>query len=196
MRNIMLKIGKYFTTFVLLFLLIYSSSIGHSFFDTLTAIHLETLGIGNWNSWFLKYDFKDLALSDFQYKDIWSKEVDGFRSGFGLLFIENPYSEYMITTRSKFGAFEQSQGVAGGYGILFETTIDQQLNDTGYALQFDRGFGGIAIRPRNAGKESNPIISITNSQNSYIPQSKRDPFWTEEHIIKLKVLGQVKMQIV
>jgi hypothetical protein len=131
---------------------------------------------------YTNYVFSELDVDDFDYTNTWTNGEDGFSSTYGLLFVDNDKSEYTVTSTATL-----SEGDAGGYGVLFETSVDEDDNDSGYVLQFDRGYGSILIRKRVDGKEENPIVSVDNSDNSIIPSSKRDDWWTEEHDIKLEV---------
>jgi prepilin-type N-terminal cleavage/methylation domain-containing protein len=129
-----------------------------------------------------KYTFSDLTVADYKKTGTWTDTDDGFYSNYGLLFIENDKSEYTINTTATLNA-----GTSGGYGILFETSIDSDNKDSGYALQFDRGLNAIVVRERENGVESSPIKSVSNKDNSLIPASKTDEWWSEEHDIKLVV---------
>jgi prepilin-type N-terminal cleavage/methylation domain-containing protein len=112
-------------------------------------------------------------------------------TSYGLLFIDNPKANYTITVRA-----ELDDSTYGGYGIMFETTLDENNKDTGFILQVDRGYSGgeIIIRPRIEGKEQSPIYrhqvgfdengdfvisgGITNNSN---------PWWSEPHDVKIVV---------
>jgi prepilin-type N-terminal cleavage/methylation domain-containing protein len=112
-------------------------------------------------------------------------------TSYGLLFIDNNKSNYTVIVRA-----ELDNHTYGGYGIMFETLLDDNNKDTGYILQIDRGYSGgeIIIRPRIEGKEQNPIYrfqvgfdlngdfvvsgGITNNSN---------PWWSEAHDVKLVV---------
>jgi hypothetical protein len=127
--------------------------------------------------------FKDIETDDYLNKDIWEKNELGIESSWGLLFIENFNVEYTIKTEAQL-----SEGVSGGYGVFFETSINNNDEESGYILQFDRGFGGIIIRKRVNGKEEQaPIFVLTNKENSLIPESKRDEWWTLKHQIEIRV---------
>jgi hypothetical protein len=184
------KITISFLAFILLLSFLYYPSYVHAFFDRISRTEVVDVRIGEWTfggQQSRRFLFSDEKLSDFKKTGIWREDKGGFRSGFGLLYIENPYEEYTIITRAILGIEQDNQAVSGGFGILFETSIDENLADTGYVVQFDRGFGGVVIRPRTAGNEGSAIIAITNQQNKYIPVSKRDPFWREERIITIQV---------
>lgn len=150
------------------------------------------------------YIFKDIDLDEPSFiksrdsGDSWNDgqwdfaEGQGFKwipndnSSRGLLFIPNARSEYTLTSKAKL------EEVKGGYGILFETVLsnnNDETNDTGYILQFDRGYknsdntyGAVIIRKREGGSERNPttndIISLGN---------KPLEWWTKPHEITLSV---------
>ncbi|MEI7885404.1 MAG: prepilin-type N-terminal cleavage/methylation domain-containing protein [Clostridia bacterium] len=135
----------------------------------------------------INYQFSTLNPNDFRKTLTWTSGADGFYSNRGLLFIDNKKSDYLITNKATLGTGIPPNITAGGYGILFETTLNSTDLDTGYALQFDRGLGGIAIRKRVNGNEQGPLLTITNSNNAYIPASKYDAWWTKEREIKMQV---------
>ncbi len=128
------------------------------------------------------YLFKNHQPNEFGNSGNWSMTPEGFYSNHGLLFIPNGQDEYTIITRAFL-----DEGTNGGYGIFFETTLAEGNLDTGYILQFDRGYQGIIIRPRTNGGESSPILVVRNSDNPLIPDSRRDEWWTREHEITLQV---------
>lgn len=128
------------------------------------------------------YLFRNHHPDEFGNTGNWSVTPEGFYSNHGLLFIPNGQDEYTIVTRAFL-----DEGTNGGYGILFETTLDDGNRDTGYVLQFDRGYQGIIIRPRTNGSESSPILVVQNGHNPLIPASRRDEWWTREHEITLQV---------
>lgn len=144
------------------------------------------------------YLFGKLGVSNFKATSNWSEDEDGLSwlggNSEGLFFIDNQNSEYTVTTTATLG-----EGSSGGYGILFETSLakdkDNNIdvnNDTGYALQFDRGYGdgAIIIRDRNGGKEDwKPLLVVKSSDSSIIPNknSSDSSWWTDEHEVKLEV---------
>ena len=111
--------------------------------------------------------------------------------GNDLIFLENGRSEYSITTRF---SLDDSSNTRGGLGILFETSLSEreqenQYNDSGYILQFDRGYanGEIIIRPRTVSSngntsEGNPIFRSTG----LLPNQSED-WWTSEKELRLDV---------
>ncbi len=133
------------------------------------------------------YDFKNSAedsdLSSYTKTGTWKETDDGITSKWGLLFIDNPREEYTITANTTLAT-----GKSGGYGILFETSLDGN-KDTGYALQFDRGYAGgkIIIRPRTGGKESGAIADYALYHDDGTRIEKSDSWWSEKHEVALKV---------
>lgn len=125
--------------------------------------------------------FSALNPNDYRKTGTWSVNEKGFYSNHGLLFIENNREEYTITTRATL-----DEGTDGGYGILFESILKEGNLDSGYILQFDRGYGSgeVIVRIRNEGRENSPILRSTHE---IIPTSKRDTWWSEEHEIKVDV---------
>ncbi len=178
-------------TSIIVFLSIFlTPSYAYGYFSSLQKQDIIELKTGEWQFGipnFIQYIFKEYHYDDFLNTGIWRQSEEGFSSGYGLMFIENPYESYEITLIAQLGVGEESNGVAGGFGLLFETSLNDRLQDTGYVLQFDRGYGGILIRPRSDGGESRPLIIVSNDENSFIPKSKRDAFWTEEKKLVLRV---------
>ncbi len=91
-----------------------------------------------------------------------------------------------------------TEGTSKGYGIFFETKLNDDLKDTGFIVQFDRGYnnGEILIRPRTNGREGSPLqrYSITfdddgNGDFNAVEgtKNKTNPWWTEIHEFKLVV---------
>jgi prepilin-type N-terminal cleavage/methylation domain-containing protein len=135
------------------------------------------------------YALPGLSPDSYRKTGTWSMKTDGFYSNHGLLFFENNNIEYTITVR----AILDSDEKYGGYGILFETILNDDNQDTGYVLQFDRGMGrgSILMRPRENGQEGNRITShVFDHGNSFIPDKTTDEgkiWWETEHKITLKV---------
>ncbi len=135
------------------------------------------------------YNFRELDVADFRKKGgNWTNVDGGFSSSWGLLFIENQREEYIMTLKSTLG-----EGTSGGYGILFETVLDEDNNDTGYVLQLDRGLGrgSVIIRPRTNGSEGNRVSGfVFDHANSFIPDKNTDVgsnWWASEKEIKLQI---------
>jgi hypothetical protein len=103
------------------------------------------------------------------------------------IFINNPNDEYTIKTTASL-----PEGTLGGYGVFFDTTIDEKDNskDFGYIVQFDRGTGdgAILIRTRWSGYEFNPVIVVKSSSDGIIPSKTENPeWWTAKHELEIKV---------
>jgi prepilin-type N-terminal cleavage/methylation domain-containing protein len=126
--------------------------------------------------------FKDLIPKDYRQTGSWIKTEDGFVSSGGILFLPNPEEEYTVSSKAKL-----EPGTSGGYGLLIETSLTESNRDSGYSIQLDRHLGGIVIRKRTDTRESNTIVSVKNSDNSLIPASRSDAWWTEEHTMKVDV---------
>ncbi len=130
------------------------------------------------------YTFGSLSLDDFRKTGTWTETDSGFYSGYGLLFVENELDEYTVTTTAQL-----LEGTTGGYGILFDTTLTDSNLDSGYVVQFDRGYGGIVIRKRTNGTEGTTLLAVTYKENALIPASKRSTWWSDEHEVSLSVSG-------
>lgn len=117
-------------------------------------------------------------------------------NGTDLVFFENRQSEYTLTTRFQ---MQSSTSNRGGLGIAFETTIagDGPTNnaDTGYILQFDRGFSEVVLRKRIHSTESNAedrlLARIGNRststiKNEAIPYRNSD-WWEQERELTIAV---------
>ncbi len=103
------------------------------------------------------------------------------------LFIPINKLEYTITLTASL-----SSGTSGGYGLFFETTLKNEnpKKDTGYILQFDRGWskGAIIVRPRDGGKELSPIWKLLYNKTDLLPSKNDDPdWWTAIHVISIEV---------
>ncbi len=128
------------------------------------------------------------SIDTFRHVGTWNKVATGFQSSQGLLFIENKNETYTISTIAQLGT-----GTRGGYGILFDTSLSPTDQDTGYALQFDRGtpvagsYGAIIIRRRVNGNEFNPSVVASNADSPIIPTNPSDPWWSQVHNIELSV---------
>ncbi len=112
-------------------------------------------------------------------------------TSYGVLFIDNNKTEYTIEVSAQL-----NNQTYGGYGIFFETLIDENNKDTGFILQVDRGYsrGEIIIRPRIGGSEQSPIfrygVGFDDSGDFVTSGGERDnsnPWWAERHDIKLVV---------
>jgi prepilin-type N-terminal cleavage/methylation domain-containing protein len=100
-----------------------------------------------------------------------------------LLFHENPYEEYVITSNIALGS-----GNDGGYGIIFESALNNEIKDTGFIMQFDRGYDppNIIIRPRENGSEKGSVYNYVSSTNTSLP-ARESSWWAEEKNVVLTV---------
>ncbi len=133
------------------------------------------------------YIFRELSPGDFQNMGNWSQSNQGFSSRFGLMFIPYDQLSYRIIANTVLHEGLYSDGASGGYGLLFETELSSNHQDTGYIFQFDRGYGAVTIRRRENGSESSPMIVVDHQEHSLIPEDKLDPWWTENHRIEIQV---------
>jgi predicted ribosomally synthesized peptide with SipW-like signal peptide len=133
------------------------------------------------------YVFRNLSPDDFINMGSWSIDNQGFITNFGLMFIPNKQASYRIIANTVLHEGLYSNGTSGGYGLFFETNLLSNNQDTGYILQFDRGYGAITIRRRVNGREASPIIKVSHQDFPLIPEDKLDPWWTENHRIEIQV---------
>jgi hypothetical protein len=188
-------------TFVMLFVL--NSGITFAFwasqvFQSETQ-GVATLSIGTWTIPNI-YDFSEITLDDFIDEGAWivsgslNDPGSSLQSSGGLLYMPNPLTSYTINLQTQI----LSSGTGGGYGILFDTTVNNpsKESDTGWALQFDRGYSGgeIIIRPRVNGGERNPVFRYEvrfDQQGQLTTQgglkNNSNPWWTAEHTLRLEV---------
>lgn len=119
----------------------------------------------------------------------WSTD-DGYlenTTGETRIFIPINSSTYTITASAALGS-----GYSGGYGIFFDTTLDENnvSRDDGFVFQFDRGYGSGAmiVRPRNNGRESGAVWTLRDYQTTAFPSKSVDSaWWTATHTIKIVV---------
>lgn len=133
----------------------------------------------------------------------WEEDNLGFYSSSGFLFLENPKTDYSITSNAKL----LESGTGGGYGIFFETTIVNSLGN-GHILQFDRALGGLVIKKRIGYTSDQVVLKIGKKQgesgigdSSVIPTDRNDPWWTDNHEITIEVsssqtLGEKKLKVI
>lgn len=159
----------------------------------------SSVTIGTWTMG-TTYDFDETILDDLI--DVGSSIVSGsfndtgtsLQSSGGLLYIPNPLESYTINVNAQI----LTSGTYGGYGILFDTFVNNAStqSDTGWALQFDRGYSGgeIIIRPRSYGGEQNPVsrYGIRFDAQGELTTSggikdNTNSWWTEAHTLKLEV---------
>jgi len=139
------------------------------------------------------YVFRDLSINGFQTIGPWTETDIGFHAPIthgnleSLLFIPNNRESYTIVSNAILGRGVYNTGTSGGYGIFFETSINEHGNDTGYILQFDRSYLQIHIRQRSNGHERRPMAIVSHAENSLIPTDRNDTWWTESHTIEIQV---------
>jgi hypothetical protein len=126
----------------------------------------------------------------------WKVDEDGSglsaaRNDEGRIFVSNNYLNYFVKVVA---ALNAPDSTVGGYAVMFETKLDSNNNDAGFALQFDRGFdkGAIIIRPREIGADSkgNPRTDEKSRVFEYkdLPSKNENPeWWAEEHQMELQV---------
>ena len=105
----------------------------------------------------------------------------------------NILDEYIIIVKARLAKN------SGGYGIFFETTLNNENQDVGYILQFDVGYDppSVIIRRRARNNQGNlnestvydrETLPITNTKyQEIIPLDRNDDFWTNEQVLKLEV---------
>lgn len=150
------------------------------------------------------YDFSNISDQDFRdnfkiwspVSRDWAVNEDGLSplgNGEHRVFLGAPLDEYSIKVSAALGEGRDSNP-RGGYGIMFETSLDDNNRDTGYILQFDRGYGGgeLVIRERSpdfsndAQENTSPLFRF--SDRDKLPGSQDDPdWWSGEREIELKV---------
>jgi len=115
------------------------------------------------------------------------------RSNYGLMYIPNERASYTLTVNAQI--LNRS---GNGYGILFDSiaTNMSSQSDTGYIVQYDRGYanGEIILRPRINGSEQAPVyrysVNFDNNGNfttSNGSKNNSNAWWFEEHEFKIVV---------
>lgn len=141
------------------------------------------------------YDFSSYEpMSDFIYSTWggggprhWSSNADGLfnpgENNQSHLFIANDKEEYTLTVNFR---LNESDDNRGGFGLFFETALNENDNyrDSGYILQFDRGFSEIVLRKRVGGSESSTaggaiLARIGNRSTSDDPRNTSIPYRTD-----------------
>ena len=153
------------------------------------------------------YNFSTMSKGDFLFNSwgggggtTWSVNSNGLSvTGTGnndLLFLGNKKSEYTLTTTFRLNENPQNNG---GVGVFFETVLngDSDNRDTGYILQFDRGFGEVVLRKRVNGSESSSqgaelLARIGNRststiKNATIPDKSNNTWWESEKELSITV---------
>lgn len=133
-------------------------------------------------------DFTSFDIDSYENYGNWELNEANLISDYGMIFIDNPRLEYTIIVNAKI-----EEGSYGGFGILFDTAVIDG-SDSGFILQFDRGYGrgSVVIRPREDGDEGNVVQSHRfDYSNSFIPDKNTTEgqiWWNSEHKVELKVL--------
>lgn len=139
------------------------------------------------------YNFRDLSISDFQTSGPWTNTDGGFHTPIthgnleSLLFIPNNRDSYTLTLNAVLGQGVYRTGTSGGFGLIFEASLSESGQDSGYILQFDRFYREIHIRRRTNGQESRQLLTISHLDNALIPDDVNDPWWTMAHQIEIQV---------
>lgn len=146
--------------------------------------------------------------NDFIVKDnTWIVSEDGsglsvLNNNEGRVFVPNLYPDYFVKVVASLGDSPLNrEGLPtnrGGYGIMFETSLDDNNNDSGYILQFDRGYGNgeIIIRSRDIRPNSNgapqtyensvPLYRFND--RDFLPNKNDNPdWWAAEHLLDMRV---------
>lgn len=153
-----------------------------------------------------RFVFSETSKADFTFNSwgggggsTWSITQEGLAvTGSGnqdMLFIGNDKSTYTLNTQFTLAS---NPGENGGLGIFFETVLNENSNnrDTGYILQFDRGFSEIVLRKRVDGRESNSsdmlLARIGNRStstitNAAIPHKSDSSWWEASKDLSLSV---------
>jgi type IV pilus assembly protein PilA len=123
------------------------------------------------------WDFiDDIGLKAGKFRDEYDSEHRLFR--------EMPFDEYEITINAALGEADEIRW--SGYGIMFDTALDSKNIDTGYILQFDRGFGkngDLVIHRRidaKTGGQDDAVYKYVADGNGVLPSRVSDPEWWEE----------------
>jgi type IV pilus assembly protein PilA len=119
----------------------------------------------------------------------WSDE-DGYiinSTGETRIFFPISLNTYTVSVSAQL-----SPGSNGGYGIFFDTYLqnDNEDRDYGYVLQFDRGYdsGSLIVRPRTNGSEGSPVWILKAKSSDLFPTYAIDPsWWSDTHQIKIVV---------
>jgi prepilin-type N-terminal cleavage/methylation domain-containing protein len=151
--------------------------------DVTRTILLTVLPSGDENAP-VTYDFANDDITGFVGHSDFDQDATGITSVYGEMFIGHSHDVYDITLTA---TLSEKDATYGGYGIFIETTIDDNGDDTGLIVQFDRGYNAIVIRPRIDGREQGTILNVKHEDNPAVPDSKRDAWWTASHTILIQV---------
>ncbi|MBI9010200.1 MAG: hypothetical protein JEZ05_09270 [Tenericutes bacterium] len=146
----------------------------------------------------LNLDFTNMTMTELMTYNIdsssitqWNFTEDGLENNMAntRIFFPITVDEYTLTVNVSL-----SEGTSGGYGILFDTVLNDgnASSDTGYIFQFDRGYasGEMIVRPRVYGSERNPSWSHKSTDNYLFPNKNEDSsWWTATHEIKIQVIN-------
>lgn len=144
------------------------------------------LGLGIGGSYYFGSDstFDNLR----KVGDSWVYMEDGLFSDGGdhRIFFSNNLEEYtlrVLATMLPGGSNRE------GYGLFFETSLDKDdyRRDSGYILQYDRGYAGgeIIIRERKNGRE-NTVPLLRLKPEEYV-EGFTDTWWEQTHEIRLDI---------
>lgn len=183
---------------VFIFIISISSglAVGYSYFDSNRIDSQESFSIANWLEYGTSYDFANMTIQDLEDEGALSKGFNNWvitddglynQRNYGTIFIPNLETEYTISATTSMG-----DKTTGGYGIFFETYLSnvQAVKETGFILQFDRGYasGAIVLRPRENGKELSPVWVLKHNDTDLFPATYEDAsWWSSEHTIEIKV---------
>lgn len=130
----------------------------------------------------LEFSSLDFDIDDYLHSSHYSVEDGKLKSSYGLFMMDvAPSDHYMVeTTATLMGN--------GGYGLLIETSSEDESHDQGYAVQFDKSYNkSIVIRERNNGNESSPLMIAKLSD--YIPEADSSDWWNQEHTFAVEVMS-------
>lgn len=183
---------------VLVFIISISSglAVGYSYFDNNEVASQEGFNIANWLQTGTTYDFENITIQDLKDDGAQSKGFNDWlisenglynSRNYGTLLIPNQEAEYTISATTT-----MDDTTNGGYGIFFETYLNNvhSIKETGFVLQFDRGYasGAIVVRSRENGKEQSPVWVLKHSDTDLFSATYEDPtWWSSEHTIDITV---------
>lgn len=184
-----MKFKHYFGIVFIVLAFIFTSLAYHpayAYFDRLSTSTQGSLTLGRWKD-LRTLNFANINLNDFTTRGPLNQNEQGINSGFGFLFTEINKESYVVTLEA-----QMSPGTSGGYGIVFDSTLNGNLH-TGFVIQLDRGFGPGAIILRewingNEQASSSPLLIARANATPGIPGRGNDPtWWTSEKTLRLEV---------
>jgi len=115
----------------------------------------------------------------------WTLTENGLVGHQGSVLLENANQAYSIETIVKMNSISSS----GGVGIYVETAVTNDgalYRDSGYIVQFDRGYGNgeIVVRKRTDSSESSPIARSTIGVEN---KNDNPTWWTQEQNLVVDV---------